>query len=192
MWKDHDAVCGPAARRQRRRGEPQDGRRGRRLHRRGLHGRQDDPGQRQRAAASRRPRRDRGPHESRRRTARDVRLRRLGTGLRPRRRSRASRRRSRSSARSTGITPTSRSSPTRTCSTNSSRWQRRRVRARRSNAARASCTGRSSKTGTLDSTIGKTMGKKRYKSSTTTRNLRTVDKVLGRSSARQPPEGNAR
>jgi uncharacterized protein (DUF1697 family) len=34
------------------------------------------------------------------------------------------------------------------------------------------------KTGTLDSTIGKTMGKKRYKSSTTTRNLRTVDKVL--------------
>jgi uncharacterized protein (DUF1697 family) len=35
-----------------------------------------------------------------------------------------------------------------------------------------------SKTGTLDSTIGKTMGKKRYKSSTTTRNLRTVDKLL--------------
>jgi uncharacterized protein (DUF1697 family) len=34
------------------------------------------------------------------------------------------------------------------------------------------------KTGTLDSTIGKTMGKKRYKSSTTTRNLRTLDKVL--------------
>jgi uncharacterized protein (DUF1697 family) len=34
------------------------------------------------------------------------------------------------------------------------------------------------KTGTLDSTIGKTMGKKRYKSSTTTRNLRTVDKML--------------
>ena len=32
--------------------------------------------------------------------------------------------------------------------------------------------------GTLDTTIGKTMGKKRYKSSTTTRNLRTVDKVL--------------
>lgn len=31
---------------------------------------------------------------------------------------------------------------------------------------------------TLDSTIGKTMGKKRYKSSTTTRNLRTVDKML--------------
>lgn len=31
---------------------------------------------------------------------------------------------------------------------------------------------------TLDTTIGKTMGKKRYKSSTTTRNLRTVDKVL--------------
>lgn len=35
------------------------------------------------------------------------------------------------------------------------------------------------RTGTLDTTIGKTMGKKRYKSSTTTRNLRTVDKVLG-------------
>ena len=31
---------------------------------------------------------------------------------------------------------------------------------------------------TLDSTIGKTMGKKRYKSSTTTRNLRTIDRVL--------------
>lgn len=31
---------------------------------------------------------------------------------------------------------------------------------------------------TLGSTIGKTMGKKRYKSSTTTRNLRTLDKVL--------------
>jgi uncharacterized protein (DUF1697 family) len=34
------------------------------------------------------------------------------------------------------------------------------------------------KTGTLDTTIGKTMGKKRYKSSTTNRNLRTIDKVL--------------
>ena len=31
---------------------------------------------------------------------------------------------------------------------------------------------------TLDNTIGKTMGKPRYKSSTTTRNLRTLDKVL--------------
>lgn len=31
---------------------------------------------------------------------------------------------------------------------------------------------------TLSSSIGKTMGKKRYKSSTTTRNLRTLDKVL--------------
>ena len=31
---------------------------------------------------------------------------------------------------------------------------------------------------TLDSTIGATMGKKRYKSSTTTRNLRTLGKVL--------------
>jgi len=34
------------------------------------------------------------------------------------------------------------------------------------------------RTATLDSAIGKTMGKKRYKSSTTTRNLRTLDKVL--------------
>ena len=32
--------------------------------------------------------------------------------------------------------------------------------------------------GTLDTTIGKTMGQKRYKSSTTTRNLRTIEKVL--------------
>jgi len=31
---------------------------------------------------------------------------------------------------------------------------------------------------TLDSTIGKTMGKPRYKSSTTTRNLRTLEKML--------------
>jgi uncharacterized protein (DUF1697 family) len=35
-----------------------------------------------------------------------------------------------------------------------------------------------SKKSTLDSTIGKTMGKKQYKSSTTTRNLRTVEKLL--------------
>lgn len=34
------------------------------------------------------------------------------------------------------------------------------------------------KGGTLDSTIGKTMGKPRYKASTTTRNLRTLAKVL--------------
>jgi uncharacterized protein (DUF1697 family) len=33
---------------------------------------------------------------------------------------------------------------------------------------------------TLDSAMGKTMGKKRYKSSTTTRNLRTLDKVLAK------------
>lgn len=31
---------------------------------------------------------------------------------------------------------------------------------------------------TLDTTIGKTMGRKRYKSSTTTRNLRTIEKVI--------------
>jgi uncharacterized protein (DUF1697 family) len=34
------------------------------------------------------------------------------------------------------------------------------------------------RTGTLDSVMGKTMAKKRYKSSTTTRNLRTLEKVL--------------
>lgn len=34
------------------------------------------------------------------------------------------------------------------------------------------------KSATLDSTLGKTMGKRRYKSSTTTRNLRTLGKVL--------------
>ncbi|MCX2930662.1 DUF1697 domain-containing protein [Mycobacterium sp. CVI_P3] len=34
------------------------------------------------------------------------------------------------------------------------------------------------KASTLDSTIGKTMGKKRYKSSTTTRNLRTLAKLV--------------
>lgn len=37
-----------------------------------------------------------------------------------------------------------------------------------------------SKNGTPDSTIGKTMGRKRYKSSTTTRNLRTIEKVLAK------------
>jgi uncharacterized protein (DUF1697 family) len=36
------------------------------------------------------------------------------------------------------------------------------------------------RSGTLDSAIGKTMGKKRYKSSTTTRNLRTIEKVLAK------------
>ncbi|BBZ29929.1 pyridoxamine 5'-phosphate oxidase [Mycolicibacterium madagascariense] len=36
------------------------------------------------------------------------------------------------------------------------------------------------KNGTLDSAIGKTMGTKRYKSSTTTRNLRTLEKVLAK------------
>lgn len=34
------------------------------------------------------------------------------------------------------------------------------------------------KNSTLDSAVGKTMGRKRYKSSTTTRNLRTVEKLL--------------
>jgi uncharacterized protein (DUF1697 family) len=36
------------------------------------------------------------------------------------------------------------------------------------------------KSGTLVTTIGKTMGRKRYKSSTTTRNLRTIEKVLAK------------
>ncbi len=36
---------------------------------------------------------------------------------------------------------------------------------------------------TLDSTIGKTMGKKRYRSSTTTRNMRTLVKVLSAQSS---------
>lgn len=36
---------------------------------------------------------------------------------------------------------------------------------------------------TLDSTVGKTMGKKKYKSSTTTRNLRTLAKVLAAQSS---------
>jgi uncharacterized protein (DUF1697 family) len=39
------------------------------------------------------------------------------------------------------------------------------------------------KNNTLDSTIGKTMGKTKYKSSTTTRNLRTLVKVLGTQSS---------
>lgn len=34
------------------------------------------------------------------------------------------------------------------------------------------------KSGTLESTIGKTMGNRRYRSTTTTRNLRTVNKVV--------------
>lgn len=36
------------------------------------------------------------------------------------------------------------------------------------------------KASTLDTTIGRTMGRKRYKSSTTTRNLRTIEKVLAK------------
>ncbi|TPG35969.1 DUF1697 domain-containing protein [Mycolicibacterium hodleri] len=39
------------------------------------------------------------------------------------------------------------------------------------------------RSGTLDTTIGRTMGKKRYKSSTTTRNLRTIEKVIEKSTA---------
>ena len=44
-------------------------------------------------------------------------------------------------------------------------------------AGRACCTGRYPY-GTLGSTVGKTMGKRRYRSTTTTRNLRTVNKVI--------------
>ncbi len=66
----------------------------------------------------------------------------------------------------------------RRCSTNSPRW--------RDNAGPDEKIARGDgvvywqvlKGSTLDSTIGKTMGKKRYKSSTTTRNLRTLAKVL--------------
>ncbi len=36
------------------------------------------------------------------------------------------------------------------------------------------------KGGTLDTTIGKTMGAKRFKSSTTTRNLNTIEKILAK------------
>ena len=89
-----------------------------------------------------------------------------------------SRRPTRSSARSRDTTRTSRSSPTRTCSTS---W-----RSSPPDAGPDELIERGEgvvywqvpRTGTLDTTIGKTMGKKRYKSSTTTRNLRTIDKVL--------------
>ena len=43
---------------------------------------------------------------------------------------------------------------------------------------RASSTGRCPRAARWTARIGKTMGKPRYKSSTTTRNLRTLDKVL--------------
>ena len=54
------------------------------------------------------------------------------------------------------------------------------VQTNESSAATASSIGKCRDRSTLDSAMGKTMGKKRYKSSTTTRNLRTIDKVLRR------------
>ena len=175
-WR-YDPICGVSARRQRRRRQPQDGRGGQGVRGRRIHQCANDFGQRQRAAGQ--PRRGgRGPEEGREGVARHVRLRRLGAGLRHRHRAQRSPKGSRSSARSTATTPTSRSSPTPRCSTNSPAWPRTPGPTRRSNAARASSTGRSPNKGTLDTTIGKTMGKKRYKSSTTTRNLRTVEKML--------------
>ena len=55
---------------------------------------------------------------------------------------------------------------------------RRRPATRRSPVAMASGTGRCRLWPRWISTIGKTMGKKRYKSSTTTRSLRTLGKVV--------------
>ena len=91
---------------------------------------------------------------------------------------RRSRRRSRSSARSTATTPTSPSSPTPTCSTSSRRWPTDAGPDEKIERGKGVVYWQVPKTGTLDTTIGKTMGKKRYKSSTTTRNLRTIEKVL--------------
>ncbi|MCH9669334.1 MAG: DUF1697 domain-containing protein [Actinomycetia bacterium] len=48
------------------------------------------------------------------------------------------------------------------------------------------------RTSTLDSTIGKTMGKKRFKSSTTTRNLRTIDEVLQKGLAPRTSKSTSR
>ena len=118
----------------------------------------------------------RGAQEGRSRIAREVRLRRVGAGLRHRYGARHRR----------GV-------PVRT------RGRRipvlRHVRHRRRGARRTRRPGQRGpdekisrgdgviywqvpKGSTLDSTIGKTMGKQRYKSSTTTRNLRTLAKVL--------------
>ncbi len=85
---------------------------------------------------------------------------------------------SRSSARSRATTPTSRSSPTRRRSTNSPRSAKDAGPDEKIKRGKGVIYWQVPRTGTLDTTIGKTMGKKRYKSSTTTRNLRTVDKVL--------------
>ena len=89
-----------------------------------------------------------------------------------------SRRPTRSSARSRATTPTSRSSPTRRCSTNSPSSPTSAGPDEKIERGEGVVYWQVPKNGTLDTTIGKTMGKKRYKSSTTTRNLRTIDKVL--------------
>ena len=83
----------------------------------------------------------------------------------------------RSIPRSTATSPTSPSSPTKPRSTNSP-TQRGCRRGREDQPRRGRHLLAGAQGGTLDSTIGKTMGKPRYKSSTTTRNLRTLSKVL--------------
>ena len=83
-----------------------------------------------------------------------------------------------SSARSTATTPTSRSSPTQMCSTNSRASVKDAGPDEKIKRGEGVIYWQVANKGTLDTTIGKTMGKKRYKSSTTTRNLRTVEKIL--------------
>ncbi len=63
------------------------------------------------------------------------------------------------------------------CSTSSRRWMPRRDE-KIARGPEGVIYWQVAKNATLDSTIGKTMGKKKYKSSTTTRNLRTLVKVL--------------
>ena len=172
-----DAVCRVPARGERRRGQPQDGRGGRRVGGGRLQERQDDPGERQRAA--REPvRRRRRAQEGREGAARRIRLTTPGcwpTTWIPCGRSPTP---IRSTAKSTATTATSRSSPTTTCSTNWRRWPRTPVPHEKIKRGKGVIYWQVPNKGTLDTTIGKTMGKKRYKSSTTTRNLRTLDKVL--------------
>ena len=83
----------------------------------------------------------------------------------------------RSTATSTAITATSRSSPTRMCSTSCAALINAGAH-EKIKRGKGVVYWQVPNKGTLDTTIGKTMGKKRYKSSTTTRNLRTLGKVL--------------
>ncbi len=85
---------------------------------------------------------------------------------------------SRSSARSRATTPTSRSSPIEKVLDELAALGKDAGDDEKIKRGKGVIYWQISRTGTLDSTIGKTMGKKRYKSSTTTRNLRTIDKVL--------------